>query len=48
MKKSTTIFSGMALMAGALCLFCTDSIIGAIIGMAMLFLALILLKDEDK
>lgn len=48
MKKSSSIITGMALMAIALFLFCADNLICAIIGTCALFFALIFINYADS
>ena len=47
MKKTTALALGIVLLTISLCLFTTDNIIGAIIGTATLFAAVLLIQWSD-
>jgi len=48
MRKTTSLFLGIVLLTVSLCLFSTDNIIGAIIGTATLFAAVLLIQWSDS
>lgn len=48
MKKTTALFWGIVLLTVSLCLFSTDNLVGAIIGTATLFAAVLLIQWSDS